>query len=73
MEVNNIKGITISEIAGELNLLPITVKMALRKKGIVPIGYVGMVGVYSKTALKVVRERNTRIGRPPKEANSISS
>jgi hypothetical protein len=73
MKIDNIDGISISGMAEKLNLNRGTVKSALRKEGIVPIAYVANLAIYSKNALKVVQERNTRIGRPPKEANSTSS
>jgi hypothetical protein len=78
IKINNIKGITISEMSNKLMLRPQTIKSALRLYGIKPIGYIGSAGIYPDTALKVVQERDTHTGRPaqswqPKEANSASS
>jgi DNA-binding transcriptional MerR regulator len=66
MEVNNIKGITISEMAKELSLHPQTIDSVFRKVGINPIGYIGHIRIYSETALEVIKERNTRTGRRAK-------
>jgi hypothetical protein len=78
MKIDNIDGISISGMAEKLNLNPKTVRSALRKEGIIPIAYVANLSIYSKAALKVVQERNTRTGRraklwQPMEANSASS
>jgi hypothetical protein len=66
MEVNNIKGITVSEMSKELSLHPETIKSVFRKIGLNPVGYIGRIGIYSETALEVVKERNTRTGRRAK-------
>jgi hypothetical protein len=68
-----IDGFTISEMSQTLDIRASTIKAALRRMGINPIAYIGQIGIYSKTALKTVRERNTRRGRPSMEVNSASS
>jgi IS30 family transposase len=77
MEINNIKGITISQISETLNLHPGTVKSALRHHDIKPITYLGQVGIYPESAFRVIQERNTSTGRPakpwkPKGAEMVS-
>jgi hypothetical protein len=62
MKINNIEGITISEIAKEFSLNPQTIKAYLRRRGLTPIVYIGQVGIYSDTVLKVIKERNPQTG-----------
>jgi hypothetical protein len=47
IKINNIKGITVSEIAKAVSLNPVSVKASLRRKGINPIAYIGQRRLFS--------------------------
>ena len=58
-------GLTVAEMAKELNLQPDTVKRRLQTKGIKPSGYAGPTALYDPSALEAIREVKP-VGRPKK-------
>ena len=58
-------GLTVREMARELELGQPTVKMRLRVAGIKPIDYAGPTAIYDKSALEAIRNVPSK-GRPKK-------
>jgi len=60
------KGLTVAEMAKELNRASDTIKRQLQRKGIKAQSYAGPTALYPKSALEAIRVVNS-VGRPPKE------
>jgi transposase len=60
------ENLTIREIADILNVSMPTAKQRIHRKGIVPVRYVGMIGLYDPTAVDAIRDVPGK-GRPKKD------